>query len=98
MEKSIKVIIGGREFRLYGDDEELIQRAAEEVNTKIKDIESTQSHLPANTVSILSALNLAEEKLKTEKDKEAKLDKLESELKKMCDFLETRLSQAVNAT
>lgn len=60
MAKSVRVIIGGKEYSLRGDDEKLIQQVANEVNTQLANLELSNKEESATTLSVLTALNIAE--------------------------------------
>jgi len=86
--KSIKVVIGGEEYSLIGDDEELIIRSANEANKLINEIKSKyDKELPMLTITTLALVNSIEtmeiERRKLEEEKKY----LVEELDKMREFL-----------
>lgn len=68
MEKNrVEVIIGGRKYALLSEDNsEYIEKVAKEVNSKIEEIELNCKSLGYDKKAILAALNLADDKIKTE--------------------------------
>jgi cell division protein ZapA (FtsZ GTPase activity inhibitor) len=92
--KSITVTIGGKELSLRGEDDQAILRAAEHVNTTMKAIQQRQQDQSTSTVSVLTALNIAEQL-------EDKTTHYEKELTLICDELyamSSFLEQASSAT
>ncbi|MBS4000475.1 MAG: cell division protein ZapA [Desulfobulbaceae bacterium] len=88
-EKSFKVTIGGIEYKLTGDNEDLLRRAASEVDTHFSQIREQYSvSVSVNTLSVLSALNIAENKIKSEEKLKSDSEYLKTELNRMCDTLE----------
>lgn len=56
-----KVIIGGLEYKLTSDDETLLRKAVEIVNSEIEDLQKQSDvKLPVTQLYVLTALNLAE--------------------------------------
>lgn len=91
-EKSFKVTIGGVEYKLTGDNEELLRKAAAEVDTQFSQIrEQYNVSVSVNTLSVLSALNIAENKIQTEEKQKSDKEYLKAELNRMCDTLEIAL-------
>jgi cell division protein ZapA (FtsZ GTPase activity inhibitor) len=64
MVKSIRIVIGGKEYTLKGDDEKIIESAAQEVNRQIEELQSRHHEESASTLAVLAALNIAEESFK----------------------------------
>jgi cell division protein ZapA (FtsZ GTPase activity inhibitor) len=60
MVKSIKIVIGGKEYTLRGDDENIIQQAAQEVNRQLEELQSRHLDESPSTLAMLAALNIAE--------------------------------------
>ncbi len=87
MAKSINVIIDGRKFKLVGDDEELIRNSAIDVDNQLLEFKSRQGELSSSTLTILAALNIAEEKNKLSRDYIIDKHFIIDELAKMSDYL-----------
>ncbi len=87
MAKSIKVIIGGKEYSLRGDNEKLIQHVAGEVNSQLREIGSRHGEESATTQTVLTALNLAERGIRDRAQKEANELYVENELGKMAELI-----------
>lgn len=92
--KSIKVVIGGEEYSLIGEDEELIIRSANEANRLINEIRAKyDKELPILTITTLALVNSIEtmeiEKRKLEEEKHFLME----ELDKMKDFLRNYIKQ-----
>jgi cell division protein ZapA (FtsZ GTPase activity inhibitor) len=92
--KSIKVVIGGEEYSLIGEDEELIIRSANEANRMINEIKSRyDKELPMLTITTLALVNSIEtmeiERRKFEEEKQY----LTEELEKMREFLANYIKQ-----
>lgn len=92
--KAIKVVIGGEEYSLIGEDEELIIRSANEANRLINEIrEKYDKELPMLTITTLALVNSIEtmeiEKRKLEEEKFFLME----ELDKMKDFLGNYIKQ-----
>ncbi len=87
MAKSINVIIDGRKFKLVGDDEELIRNSAIDVDNQILEFKSGQGDLSSSTISVLAALNIAEEKNKISREYKTDKHYIIDELAKMSDYL-----------
>lgn len=93
MQKLIRVNIGGREYSLRGDDEEIINKAAEEVNKQLESIKGTVNEPPA-IQSLLVALNIAEQHFTSQKQKETDFSFLNKELDTMYDYMALPLLKA----
>lgn len=86
--KSITINIDGLDFHLKGNDDQLIQRAAEEVNSQIHQIRKKyKEELPQTTIHVLASLNLAET-LESEREQfKADRQHLIDEINRMGEFL-----------
>ncbi len=60
--RGVPVAIGGRTYRLQGDDPEELRRLAEEVDRTIREIAGDRASLDDPRVVVLSALNVAAER------------------------------------
>lgn len=91
-ENSFKVVIGGVEYKLTSQDEVMLKKAAEEVDTQLNQIRRQYSAtVPVNTLSVLAALNIAQNKLMTQNKYNEAKNYLKTELNKMCETLEQAL-------
>ena len=88
MAKSIRVIISGKEYLLRGEDEKLVQQVAREVNEQLAQLEKSHRDESATTLSVLTALNIAEKHLIAERQNDCNKKYVIDELSKMSDFLE----------
>ena len=91
MTKSIRVNIGGKEYSLKGHDEKLIYQASNEVNNQFDELEAKHPKESAATLSILSALNIAEKYYKTIQRKDDEQSFLINELNNMAGFIKMNL-------
>ena len=92
MAKKIKVNIGGIEYPLVGEDVDLIQAAASEVDEQVSLLRKSLTNEPMTTLSILAALNIAEKNINYQKQISDSSNELVSEINKMTDFLKKTLS------
>ena len=92
MPKSVKVIIGNKEFTLKGEDEVLIDQAAHEVDSQLGELNKRNSAESPETLSILAALNIAEKYYKGRLQDEANVKFVIDELNKMTEYIETQNS------
>jgi cell division protein ZapA (FtsZ GTPase activity inhibitor) len=87
MSKSVKIVIGGKDYSLKGDDESVIRIAANEVNKEISFLEKNFPEESPATISVLTALNLAEKNIAGKKQKEVDESFLIEQINKMSDYL-----------
>lgn len=70
----------------------MLKKAAEEVDTQLNQIRRQYSAtVPVNTLSVLAALNIAQNKLTTQNKYNEAKNYLKTELNKMCKTLEQAL-------
>ncbi len=82
--ETIKVNIGGSEYSLTGENKNLLNDAANFVNQKLNEIKTNYNvKLSNDTLSVLTALNMAEIYLNLEKNTDKELNAINSELAKM---------------
>lgn len=93
MQNTIKVNIGGREYSLHGEDEELIQKAAEEVNIQLDNLKGKIKE-GATTLPLLAALNIAEKYYVNKKQYEIDNNFLANELNEMINYLNKPVLEA----
>ena len=88
MAKTIKVIIGGRDYNLVGDDDKMLLEISDEVNQTLSEIERSAGGMSSSTLAILTALNIAEKKHNVERLREYDNSFITTELTKMAEFLD----------
>jgi cell division protein ZapA (FtsZ GTPase activity inhibitor) len=86
MQKTIKVIIGEREYSLRGEDIDLIKSAATEVNSQLEILKG-KTNEPVSNLSLMAALNIAEKYYSVQKQSEIDLSFLTTELESMAAYL-----------
>ena len=89
---SIKVEIGKKEYNLTGD-EELIRQSADELNSTIGEIEQHMGTMSNETLLVLAALNISEQKKIDAKKNENNLSHITVEINKMVEFLDSAFEQ-----
>jgi cell division protein ZapA (FtsZ GTPase activity inhibitor) len=92
MAENIKVYIRGHEYALRGEDESLIRHAAEDVDNEIKSLEISHLNHPAETVAILAALNIAEKRYVSKRQKDIDENYLVTELDRMAKSIVVSIS------
>lgn len=92
MAKSVKVKIAGKEYSLKGHNEEIIQKASREVNSQLEALEERYKNETVSTLSVLTALNIAEKYCSIENELNSNKSKVIEELGKMTDFLKNSIS------
>ncbi len=95
MGKTIKTVIGGREYNLKGEDESIILATADEVNSQLENLVKNTIELQRDSLPILAALNIAELKIKQNLENENNNNYLTDELNKMSDLLLNSLKQQI---
>ena len=93
MQNAIKVNIGGKEYSLRGQDEEIIQQAANEVNTQLDNLKGKTKE-SATTLPLLAALNIAEKYYINKKQYEIDINFLANELNEMVNYLSKPVKEA----
>lgn len=90
--KKITVNIDGKDYNLKSDDELLTRRAADAVNEQLDMLKiKTRDDLPAVTLPVLAALNIAGRELEFSQKINNDIDFLINELSKMADYMESAL-------
>jgi cell division protein ZapA (FtsZ GTPase activity inhibitor) len=85
--KSVKIEIGGKEYTLKGDDETVIQDAAEDINRSLEELASKYKEESTTTLSVLASLNIAEKFYRTKHEYESDKAYAVNELSKMSDYI-----------
>lgn len=90
--QSIKVNIYGQEYPIRSEAEvSYVQKVAEYVDRKMKEI---GEKIPARThgqLAVLAALNIADELFKEREDKEKKLSEVEEKTQSLIEWLDAKL-------
>jgi cell division protein ZapA (FtsZ GTPase activity inhibitor) len=91
MTQRLRVFVGGNAYPLKGDNERLIQLAAEEVNSQLEQL--GRKHLGETEVrlSVLAALNIAEKQLKLQQQTEIDRKYVVNEIEKITDLIKENL-------
>ena len=97
MQKSIRVKIGGKDYNLRGENEEMMKLAAAEVSDQLEILKSSKLEEPLATLSLLTALNIAEQKFISQKQMEVDHNFIINELTNMVDYLNKPVSR-INST
>lgn len=93
MANSLRVIIGGKEYVLRGEDESLLQKVTQEVNSQLSSLENSHVDESATTLSILAALNIAEKHYKYKEQSTESSRYLINELNAMTEYLQKSIGQ-----
>ena len=91
MSQTVRVLIGGKEYPLKGDDNQTIQKVASLVNEQLEEAGKKHPGKPDSVLTVLAALNIAESNCKLQQQIEVNQNYLLSELDKMNDFLNTSI-------
>lgn len=87
MVKTIKFTIGGKDYSLKGDNEVLLYRAANDVKNVYSKIQESYPDESVSTISVLTALNIAEKSINEKQQIEVDEDYLVEQINKMTDYL-----------
>lgn len=99
MSQTIRVKIGDAEYSLRGNDEDKIRRSAQEVDSQFTLLRNSLNEQSTVTLSILSALNLAEKYHEGKSQLEVNIQYMDSELRKMKSYVHQVLSgRIINKT
>ena len=77
--KSLRVKIYDTEYSLKGEDEKLMQEAADYVDSLMNEFSSKLAQQPPSTIAVLTALNIAEEFLKFKNSNQQSCDLVREE-------------------
>jgi cell division protein ZapA (FtsZ GTPase activity inhibitor) len=87
-QKSIRVRIYGGEYNLRVDDEVLSRESADHIDKMMLDLHAKLPDQPTSTIAILSALNVAEASLQTERQNREDLNHLNDEVTRIAKYLD----------
>lgn len=93
MKKTVRVKIGGQEYNLRSDDEAKVRDVAAMVDTQFRLIQSNSKEQSTATLSILTALNIAEQQYDTRQQQQRDTLYLASEAEKMVAYLRQSFSE-----
>jgi len=97
MQEVISFEIGGHTYKLIGNNKELTARAAHLVNNKYEIIKKQSvAATTRESIYMLSALNLAEELVELDQQKEKIEEYVEIEVNKMISFVHNELNHLLN--
>ncbi|MBX3042171.1 MAG: cell division protein ZapA [Candidatus Kapabacteria bacterium] len=92
-QKVHKVIIGGLEYKLTSDNEELLRKAVDIVNAELDELQNqSEVKLPVSQLYVLSALNLAEKLSKLESDVESERIYFRNEIDRITQIIDKSIS------
>lgn len=91
MEKAIRMMIAGKEYSLRADDEITLKLAADLVNQSIDNLESNHPDESYTTLSILAALNIAEQFYNVQNQNKRDIEYLNGEITQMVEYLTSAL-------
>jgi len=87
MTKTVRVQIGGHEYNLRSDDEAKVREVAGAVDAQFRQIQGISKEQSTATLSILTALNIAEKEYDTRQQQRIDKAYLASETEKMVAYL-----------
>jgi cell division protein ZapA len=92
--QSVKVNIFGEDYPIKGDaDTFYIQKVANHVDQKMKEVAERMSNKLPLRVAVLAAMSITDELFREKEDKEKKLKDVEVRSQSLLELLEGRLSQ-----
>jgi cell division protein ZapA (FtsZ GTPase activity inhibitor) len=87
-QKSIRVRIYGGEYNLLVDDEILSRESADHIDKMMLDLHSKLPDQPSSTLAILSALNISEAFMQSERQIQQDLNNFTDEVKRISKYLD----------
>jgi cell division protein ZapA (FtsZ GTPase activity inhibitor) len=87
MKKTVRVKIGGQEYNLRSDDEAKVRDVATMVDTQFRQIQGSSKEQSTATLSILTALNIAEQEYDARQQQQRDKNYLSAEVEKMVVYL-----------
>lgn len=92
MKRTVEVTIMGQKFMVRSEsDESYVEQIAEFVNAKIEEISSKAKAIPSLNVAILAAMNIADEFIKTKKEKSIAVNRLEKKIEGMIELIDLQI-------
>ncbi len=93
--KTVRVTIGGQDYNLRSDDETKVRSIAGNVDTQMRQIQSASKEQSTATLSILTALNIAEKEYESRKQQQTDTQYLVSEVEQMVAFLRQSYAETI---
>ena len=92
--RPVKISIGGEDYFVRGDvDSQTIQEIADFVNHKLHEVAEKTPHQSNNRVTILAALNIAEELFKEKQARKNELQEYETRANRLLEWLDHKLTE-----
>ena len=92
--RPVKINIGGEEYSVRGDtDNHTILEIADYVNRKIAEVAEKAPHQSTNRVTVLAALNIAEELFRERQVKDKQLQEYEDRAGRLLEWLDHKLAE-----
>lgn len=95
MSKTVRVNIGGKDLTLRGENEGRIFASVQVVNMHIQQLQQSLREQSTPTLSLLAALNIAEQYNEVRLQNERDIEFINGELEKMTQYLERAIQQPV---
>jgi cell division protein ZapA (FtsZ GTPase activity inhibitor) len=92
--KTVRVNIAGQDYNLRSDDEVKLRRVAESVDLQMRQLKAMIAEPSTTTLSVLTALNIAEKEYDAQNQQAANTTYLVSELETMISFLRQSFNEA----
>lgn len=93
--KSVRVKIGGQEYSLRTDDEVKLRDIADRVDSQLRALQSSTAEQSTSTLSILTALTIAEQEYDSRKQQITDVQYLVAEVEAMIAFLRQSFAKSV---
>jgi cell division protein ZapA (FtsZ GTPase activity inhibitor) len=97
MKKTVRVKIGGQEYNLRSEDEAKVRNVAAMVDTQFRTIQGNSKEQSTATLSILTALNIAEQEYDARQQQQRDKLYLASEVEKMVTYLRQSLGEKTSS-
>lgn len=94
MSVSVEVEIDGKPYRITGEDADLIRNAAELYNLRMSGFKDNKN-ITGEYAMVLSALNIAKDKLEDDKEYAERLNNITTEINNITAFLSKTLRQLI---
>jgi len=86
--KTVRVKIGNQEYNLRSDNEAKLRAVADQVDRQFRQVQAATQEPSTATLSMLAALNVAEEGYELRQQQQVDNEYLASEIEKMMQFLQ----------
>jgi len=92
--RPVKISVGGEEYSVKGDtDSQTILQIADFVNRRIAEIFQKTPHQSNHRVTVLAALNIAEELFREKQANDRQVQEFESRASKLLEWLDHKLTE-----